>query len=436
MNFTLRNVAWLFVFLNLIVSPITVIAQPSDTNYDESKVPKLELPDPLVLADGTRVTDPGTWTSKRRPEILELFGTHEYGKSPGRPTNMRFSVRTLEKMALNGKATRKEVSVLLTGEDNGPRMDILLYLPNGVNHPVPAFLGLNFSGNHSIHPDPDITLSKRWMRPNQKSGIVDNRATEASRGRSSSRWPVEKIIARGYGLATVYYGDIEPDFATGWKTGIRSVFPKTKNEGEFAPDDWGAIGAWAWGLSRALDYMETDADIDQNHVAVLGHSRLGKTSLWAGAQDERFALVISNNSGCGGAALNRRKFGETVQRINTSFPHWFCGNFKLYNGKEDALPLDQHMLLSLIAPRPVYVASAQQDQWADPRGEFLSAKHAEPVYRLLGQQSSGMKEMPQLNSPVGSTIRYHIRSGKHDVTDYDWEQYLSFADRHFGNTAK
>jgi hypothetical protein len=267
----------------------------------------------------------------------------------------------------------------------------------------------------------------------EQKGIVNNLATEASRGTDSGKWAVEEIINHGYGLATAYYGDLEPDNPEGWKTGIRTTM---KSELLINENEWGAIGAWAWGLSRMMDYLETDAAVDGKKVIITGHSRLGKACLWAAANDTRFGIVVSNSSGEGGAALSKRWFGETIEKINTSFPHWFVPAYTQYNKHLELLPVDQHILLALMAPRPFYVASAEDDLWADPKGEFLSAKNAEPVYALFGKKGLGINEVPAVNHPVGETIRYHIRTGKHDFTLYDWQQYLDFADKQFGRTIK
>jgi hypothetical protein len=413
----------------LLFLACAALAQEFRPNYDESKVPSYTLPDPLLLANGEKVMDAATWRKRRRPEIMQLFETTTYGRTPGgKPQGMTSEVTAVDRKALGGKAVRKEVTIYFTGKKDGPQMHLLMYLPANANKPVPVFLGPNFNGNHSVHADPGITLPEVWVR--KGSEVVKVRAPENSRGNTSSRWAIEDILSRGYGVVTFYYGDVTPDAPNAFDKGVHSLFGAA-SEGERAPDAWGSIGAWAWGLSRALDYLQTDPDVDAARAVVMGHSRLGKTALWAGAQDERFAIVISNDSGCGGAALSRRHFGETIARINTSFPHWFCKNFRKYNDRESERPVDQHMLLALVAPRPLYVASAVEDKWADPHGEFLSAKNADPVYRLLGTEGLPAAQMPGANQPVMGTIGYHIRSGKHDVTRYDWERYLDFADRHF-----
>ena len=397
------------------------LGQPAGFNYDESKVPSYDLPEILRRADGRIVDAAAEWPA-RRTEILKLFEEQVYGISPGAPAHMRFTVLEEDDAALGGLARRKQVRV-----DFGPAgrssMEILLYTPASAGRHVPVFLGLNFGGNHTVHSDPAIRMPTRWVL--ERDGTETRRRdADDTRGRSASRWQVERLLKRGYGVATVYCGDLDPDFDDGFENGVHPLAPP------ISPADWGSISAWAWGLSRALDYLETDAHADGSRVVVMGHSRLGKTALWAGARDMRFAMVISNNSGCGGAALSRRRFGETVARINTRFPHWFADNFSQYNGEEDSLPVDQHMLLALVAPRPLYVASAEDDSWADPKGEFLAAMHAGRAYELLGEQGLGVSEQPPVNQPVMRTVGYHIRTGKHDVTAYDWDRYLDFGDLH------
>ena len=396
-------------------------AQPEGFNYDEARVPAYELPEILRGSDGSVVATAGAWAG-RRAEILQLFREQVYGAAPEAPGDMRFTVLEEDGAALGGLARRKQVLVEFGEDGSGPSMEILLYTPAAASDPVPVFAGLNFGGNHTVHADPAIRLSQRWMRDG--SGVAGNRATEASRGRSASRWQAESVLRRGYGIATVYCGDLDPDTDDGFRNGVHALAPARTGA------SWGSIGAWAWGLSRALDYLERDPHADGSRVAVMGHSRLGKTALWAGARDTRFAMVISNNSGCGGAALSRRRFGETVERINTRFPHWFARNFRAYNGREDALPVDQHMLLALVAPRPLYVASAVDDAWADPKGEFLSAMHAGAAYDLLGEEGLGVAEQPPVGEPVMRTVGYHVRAGGHDVTAYDWARFLDFADMH------
>ena len=418
-----------------ILSPILDAAElPPGTNMDEAKVPPYTLPDPLVGADGARIGDAQAWRERRRPELLELYRSQMHGRSPGRPAGMHFTTGRVDPHALNGLATRKEITVSFEAGVPGPKAPVfhlLLYLPNAAPKPAPAFVGMNFGGNESVSTDPGVTISDHWEwdSKQQRERLVP--AAEGKRGGDAAQWCLEKILAHGYALATLSR-DIEPDYPEGWRHGIRGWFLEKSGKGEFAADDWGAVAAWAWSLSRALDYLETDSDIDAKRVAVMGHSRLGKAALWAGAPDERFAIVISNDSGEGGAALARRRYGETTAVVNQRFPHWFCGNFKHFSDHADQLPFDQHELLALIAPRPLYVASAEEDRWADPRGEFLSAVNAEPVYRLFGLNRGNASlgnEFPPVNHPVGTSLAYHIRPGKHDVTEYDWEQYLAFADR-------
>jgi len=417
---SMMSAAWLLL---LCSSCLAVRAQDFVANTDEAKVPPYTLPDPLLGKNGEKISTASAWKQQQRPYLFHLFEENVYGRFPQQKLVLRYEVREAATSALNGKAKRKQVRIYF-GPQNNAYLDLLMYLPATATAPVPVFTGYNFGGNQTVATDPGIFLSQQWVDARGK-GVVNNRATEASRGASASRWPVEEILSHGYGLAVAYYGDIEPDHPEGWKTGIRTTLSDALH---IQPAEWGAIGAWAWGLSRIMDYLQQDADVDAKRIAVTGHSRLGKAALWAAAADQRFALIVSNESGEGGAALSKRWYGETVAIINQKFPHWFVPNYKKFNEKTAALPVDQHMLLAMMAPRPLYVASAEGDQWSDPKGEFLAARNAGAVYALFGKTGIEETDMPGLEHPVGKSIRYHYRPGKHDISLYDWQQYLSFAD--------
>lgn len=403
-------------------------------NYDESLIPRYVLPEMLRTSKGRTVKNAAVWKNERRPELYALFESEMFGKVPEAAREalpLKSKVLEESRGVLGGIADRRQVSISF---GKGRAMTLLIYTPAGAKRPVPAFLGINFKGNYSVCDDPDILFPSTISLLQKRYGIIPElgqKDTVASvrRGSAASRWPLEKILAAGYGLVTFYRGDVDPDFDDSFGNGVHSVFYQN-GQTYPEPDEWGTIAAWAWALSRALDYLEEDPSVDASRVAVLGHSRLGKTALWAGASDPRFALVISNNSGCGGAALSRRGIGETVQIINRSFPHWFCRNFRKYGGAEESLPFDQHELLALIAPRPLYVASASQDRWADPKGEFLSAVEASRVYGLFGYRGLTDARMPEPGEQIVSDrMAYHLREGKHDITEFDWERYIAFADK-------
>jgi hypothetical protein len=387
-----------FVFFLLQFSSSVLFAQqpklPADypqALYDESKILPYTLPDPLVLLNGERVTDTTIWKEKRRPEILKLFATYVYGRTMvGRPGEMNWEVIPEERKFGNDSLSTKKVIIYFNGQKNGPQLNLILTMPVHAKKPVPVF------------------LVPGWVREEQE------------------------LYRRGYGLVNFNPWEIEPDLKdSAYTKGIRRYFAPP-GQTEPGPDQWGTIGVWAWAVSRAMDYLVTDPDIDGSKVCIMGLSRYGKTVMWAGAQDERFAIVFSCESGCGGAVIVRRGYGETVKLINDQFPHWFDGKFKEYNDRVNDLPVDWHMLVALIAPRPVYIATAQEDYWGDPRGAFLAAKFAAPVYALFGKRGLGVNEMPAIETPVGDFIGYHIRKGGHDLKAYDWQQFLDFADRHFG----
>lgn len=370
-------------------------------NHDESKVGVYTLPEVLKTADGEMIRDTSSWQKKRRPEVLNLFENNVYGQMPKVYDSISIVLSNEVADAMQGKAHLKEVSITVWKQMKSVSIHLTLFVPNQVKKPVPAFLLINNRNK-------------------------DN--TDPTRATKSEFWPAEMVIDSGYAIAAFHVSDAAPDHKDAYQNGALQLYPAQLNTG----NGMKAIGAWAWAASRVMDYFEQAKDIDAVKVAVVGHSRGGKASLWAGAQDERFAIVISNNSGNTGAALSRRNFGETVKMINDGFPHWFADNYKSYNDNVKALPVDQHMLISLIAPRPVYVTSASEDLHADPRGSYLSLIHTQTVYALYGKHPALSTEPPAINSPVIHTVLgYHNRKGIHNLTAYDWKHFIQFADYHF-----
>jgi hypothetical protein len=386
-----------------------------------------ELPDPLVKLDGSRVTTPEQWKLERRGELKALFQHYMYGVMPPDPLEAH-SVGREDPHCFGGKATKQEITIEF-GPPGTPKIHLLLFVPNNRKKPVPVFLGLNFNGNHTVVDDPTIALPDVWM-PSGSPGVKDNKATDAGRGKDAGVWSVEKVIDHGYALATFYSGDIAPDHP-GYKDGIFPIYAK-KEGAKRAPDDFGAVAAWAWGLSRAVDQLYGHpGEIDPERIAVIGHSRLGKAALLAGAFDERFSLVIGHQAGCGGSAPSRGKVGEQVKQINDRFLHWFADTFKEFNDQTDRLPFDQNCLIALAAPRPVLLTNGELDTWANPVGQFEVLKAADSVYQMLGVKGISETEMPPVGKLVGDRLAYHIRPGKHAMLPEDWDVFLAFADKHW-----
>ncbi len=382
-------------------------AKRTDTNYDEAKVPPYVLPD-LFASAGGRIATPAEWEQRRRGELLDLFRREVYGVAPPKPDTLAFRIIETDAKAMDGKATLKRVAISFQLKGEPFTFHLTLFVPNDRSGRAPVFLLLNHRG------------------PNN---------TDPSRKTQSEFWPAEYVIGRGYAVAAINVADeVEPDNARA-TTGLRAFYRQRYEK----PDEltWGALCAWAWSGSRAMDYFETDPDINPSQVAVLGHSRSGKTSLWAGAQDSRFALTCVNGAGEGGPALARRNFGETLGQITRNFPHWFTPTYAGYAKMIDALPVDQHQLVALVAPRAYHGGDASNDLWADPRGSWLSLVEASKVWALYGKAAVMKDEMPLVNDLyVNGPIAYHIREGGHGLTLFDWKLYLDHADQLFKEAGK
>ena len=392
-------------------------------NYDESKVGTYTLPDPLVTTKGVRVRDAATWTRVRRPEILRMMESVQFGRAPGKPDKVivdRFDTGTV---ALGGKAIRRQTTLYFTDDRSGPKAELLSYVPADAKGPVPLLLQISFSPNANVVDDPGIKPGEMWSR--------DKKRVPAPAASAFGRVDVLPFLANGIGFATLYYGDIEPDFKGGIPFGIRGRYLKP-GQTQPAPDEWGAIAAWAWGLRRVMDHLETEPVIDAKRVALLGSSRLGKTVLWTGATDERFAVILASVSGESGAALSRRNYGETVRHMtdSTRYDYQFAHNYQSYGDRVNELPFDGHMLVSLIAPRPLLLQTGSTDFWSDPKGEYLSAVAASPVWKLFGKEGLTVDHYPAPGEPVLSVLGYSMHEGRHGILPYDWPIFLEFLKRY------
>jgi hypothetical protein len=391
-----------------------------------------ELPDPLVVFDGTHVADRQAWNENRKPELKALFQHYMYGEIPPAP-KIEATVARTDSDAVDGKATMKQIRIAVTQVPDCPAINLLLFVPNhrDSNRRPPVVLGLNFNGNHTVLADPRIELAAGWVPDGQ--GVEHNRPTEAGRGRDADRWQVKHVIDRGFALATFYHGDIAPDHP-GFKDGVFPFFLKPGRT-EHGPNDWGAIAAWGWGLQRGVDYLLTDGDIDPKRIIVYGHSRNGKAALLAGAFDDRIAAVIPHQAGCGGSAPSRQHNpkAESVTRINQSFPHWFNARFKQFGGHEEKLPFDQNCLVALCAPRPVLFTCGDDDQWANPPGQLDVLKSATSVYKLFGRDGISSDATAEDDKRIGDGLYYFIRKVPHTVDRTYWDAFLDFAEQALGH---
>jgi hypothetical protein len=414
-----------FYFLTAIAQKenLPKISAGFPVNYNNESVGNYVLPELLMLSNGQKITTASVWKEKRRPELLQLIEEIEYGKMPGKPADMHFNIFDKGTPAFNGKAIRKQVTVYFTKDTGNYYMDILIYLPANAVKAVPLLFNVSFSAVNQITTDSaGIKIGYTWTREGKKI-----KADQPSR---FPKMNVEQFIDAGLGFACVYYGDIEPDFKDGIKYGIRSQYLKS---GQVTPavNEWGAISAWAWGLSRAMDYFETDKQIDAKRIAIQGASRLGKTVLWTGVHDARFKMVIASISGEGGAALARRNYGENIKHITDTSRYYyqFAPNYHSYANKIDSLPFDAHMLLALMAPRPLLLQTGDTDYWSDPEGEFLSAVAAAPVYQLFGLKGpDAITKMPKANeqSLLMNALGYYMHEGGHTVLPDDWKLFISY----------